>query len=607
MKRHSIRTIMSKHFLILAAAILFVVSLFYSILQYRTLKEHAVGNLTAGCETTAVSMTQGLNEMDTILLYSIASSEMKDAFLDYSRSQPPFQHNQARAKLASSLIWLKGFNFDVLQLNVYGMEENGYGVGGYNGELHLNTKEAEWYEETFSRSGKSCIMAPEEDMLVSGSSGLDEDTLYISLYRMFYNEFHVPVGFIGVKERYDRFFDKVIASNELYTPEVAIYDAGGKQLYPKEETFNYLEKRDDVGKGGEIKNTLTGKKQYLTFSDVKDYGIVVAMAVDRRDFMAPVYRNLYRSLLAVFAAFVFCLMIASALSKKLTDPLSRIYSFLSDRDKSGFERIELADTGITEIDTLRDSLNENISYQETTTRTLLTLKEQEVQAQMLALQAQMNPHFLYNSLSTISEMADEGMTEEVSGMCRDITSILRYISSNREQRIRVEEEMEQVDIYLNIMKRRFGEDLCYRYEIEDEILDCMVPKLCIQLLVENAVKSVTKGLPPWEITVKGGRNGDDWYVTVSDNGAGFDPEVDRYLRSCMDDILETGTLPSLGIKGMGILNIFIRLYLLDGIPFVFDFGNKKEGGAFVTVGGHVHEKAETDLFLKPEEFPGTVS
>ena len=83
---------------------------------------------------------------------------------------------------------------------------------------------------------------------------------------------------------------------------------------------------------------------------------------------------------------------------------------------------------------------------------------------------------------------------------------------------------------------------------------------------------------------------DNWHVTVFDNGPGFDPEVDRKLRENMDRILETGVLPSLKIEGMGILNIFIRLYLLDGIPFVFDFGNRDEGGAFVTVGGHIHDK-----------------
>jgi sensor histidine kinase YesM len=137
------------------------------------------------------------------------------------------------------------------------------------------------------------------------------------------------------------------------------------------------------------------------------------------------------------------------------------------------------------------------------------------------------------------------------------------------------------------MKKRFGEGLVYSYDIEDDILDCMVPKLCVQLLVENAVKAVMEHRAPWRINVEGHRDGEDWHITVSDNGPGFDPVVDKNLRRNMDEILRTGVLPSLKIEGMGILNIFIRLYLMDGIPFVFDFGNRPEGGAFVTVGGHV--------------------
>ena len=149
--------------------------------------------------------------------------------------------------------------------------------------------------------------------------------------------------------------------------------------------------------------------------------------------------------------------------------------------------------------------------------------------------------------------------------------------------------MEQVDLFLRCNRRRFGNDLNYTYYIADDVLDCMVPKLCVQLLVENAIKAVTTGKPPWNIEIRGARKGTDWYVTVSDNGPGFDPEVDMLLRKSMDSILETGVLPSLKIEGMGILNIFIRLYLLDGIPFIFDFGNREEGGAFVTVGGHIHD------------------
>lgn len=590
MKNRSIRTILSTYFIILATAIFLGVSVIYMFLQYRTLRRQAEESLAAVSGGTAVSLRQGIREMDTILLYSIASDEMKSAFLEYGEDITPFRRNQVRGELASQLIRLKGFNFDVLQLNVYGMDGRGYGVGSYNGDLNVLIDSCGWYEEAVDKKGRCVITAPEKDELVSEASGFDPDTLYISLYRMFYNEFHIPMGFIGVKERYDRFFSSVISKAAPYEPELAVYDPEGDRLYPEGQVFDYLSEREGDEKSAEIVNALTGRKQYVTFTEVKDYDLTISSAVDRSEFMAYVYRNLLTGIPAVLLVFAASLLISAFLSGKLSDPLRRMYDFLSDRDKGHFKKLELSDTGIREIDALRDSLNNNISYQESAARTMLTLKEQELQAQMLALQAQMNPHFLYNSLSTIAELASEGKVGQVSEMCGDITSILRYISSNREQRMRVEEEMEQVDIYLNIMKRRYGEDLNYVYEIDDDILDCMVPKLCVQLLVENAVKSVTKKLPPWEIRVEGHRAGDDWAVTVYDNGGGFEEEVDRHLRSSMDDILETGTLPSLKIKGMGILNIFIRLYLLDGIPFIFDFGNRKEGGAFVTVGGHVHEK-----------------
>jgi len=210
---------------------------------------------------------------------------------------------------------------------------------------------------------------------------------------------------------------------------------------------------------------------------------------------------------------------------------------------------------------------------------------------MLSLQSQMNPHFLYNSLSAISEMAQEGLTEPVAGMCSMITEIMRYISSNREQRSSLEEELEICDMYLNCLKMRYQEHLTWDISVDDDMLDLLIPKLCIQLLVENAVRSITTQAPPWHIDITCVQKNENWYVTVSDNGPGFDSEVDKRLRKQMDQILETGTLPSLKIQGMGILNIFIRLYLLDGIPFIFDMGNLPEGGAFVTIGGRL-AKAE---------------
>ena len=176
-------------------------------------------------------------------------------------------------------------------------------------------------------------------------------------------------------------------------------------------------------------------------------------------------------------------------------------------------------------------------------------------------------------------------------MCQDITSILRYISSDRESESTVEEELEHCDLYLQCMKKRFKDSFTYEFDIADDLLDMKIPKLCIQLLIENSVKFTSKTAPPWHIRIEGYIDAGQWLISVKDNGPGFDPEVDRHLRAQMDEILKYSKLPSLELDGMGILNIFIRFYLLFGKAFLFQFGNLPDkGGAFVIVGGRFHEE-----------------
>ncbi len=587
MKKRSIRTLLLRALMLLMGVTLGLSFSGFFVMQYITLKQHATADMQSNCSSIASSLEQYIKEMDTILLYSIASSELKQNFSDYMNADSSFEKNRARQKLAGTMIALKGFDFSIRQLNMYGYDGGGYGVGNFNGDLPDVTLSS-WYDKTTSLSGRKNIYAPALNEKVSRSAGVPEDTPYLSLSRMVYGDMHIPLGYLEVEAYYNEVFDNFGYSSGGVRPTVVIYDTDGHQLYPETEVFPYFDHKDVST--NEIRNTFTGQKQYLCFSEDTADGLVVAMAVDNSVFMEPVYRSLIPIVILVFVIFIICVFLVATLSKRLSDPIRRMYAFLSNTQKDRSVRLELADSGVREIDKLRDTINENIQMQDQSTRTMLSLKEQEMQARMLALQSQMNPHFLYNSLSMIGEMAENGENGQVSDMCSDITSILRYISSDSKQRIRVEEEMEQVDTYLRCMKRRFGDGLDYSYDIEDDILDRMIPKLCVQMLVENSIKAIMEHRAPWNIDIKSKRNGDDWNITVYDNGPGFDPEVEKALRSNMDIILETGVLPSLKIEGMGILNIFIRLYLLDGIPFVFDFGNRNEGGAFVTVGGHINDE-----------------
>ncbi len=598
--KNNIQQLLTFYFILLMTVMLVAVTLVFSSIQYRNLRAGAISTLRSYCSAIAENVDLQISQMNTISLSSINSADLRETLESFVETEgDAYQHNLVRLRLGSILTSLKGFDYSIRQLNIYAMNGSGYGVGNYNGELP-SCLEEEWYQEAIERNGHLYIDASSLDPLSAGSNVVSAYQPMFTLYRMFFDEYHTPIGIIAVKKYYRSVFEAARESSGYNDAEVFIYDANGVLIYPQtdedsEEIFDYYA---NLGTGeGTIKNTVTGHREFFCSVALPGSGFTAVTAIRRSAFMAPVYKSLGWTFAAFLLIFLLCLILAGYLSRSITTPMRRMHAFLSDESKEAFRTLDMPDTNIQEIDFLRDALNDSIRAHEKDAKAMITLNEQEVQAQMLALQSQMNPHFLYNSLASVAEMAREGLTDQVERMTINISQILRYISSNRDQVTSLEEELELCDMYLDCMKLRFGDNLEYRFDVEDTMLDYKIPKLCVQLLIENAIKSVTTQAPPWKIIVTGYSevvDGDArWYVRVEDNGPGFDPEVDKHLRSQMDDIIRTRTLPSLKIEGMGILNIFIRFYLLDGITFIFDFGNCPDGGAFIMVGRHIHDSDQS--------------
>lgn len=576
----SIRTLLSTYFLLFSLLLLALTITIISVMQYRATRDDTIQALQQAGVSIADSVDQQINQMNQVSLNAISSSDLMEAFLAYfSDSFSAYEHRREHLHLANALTTAKGFDFSIRQLNVYRPEQGAFGVGEINGDLAHNAPEMEWYDAALKAAGR---------FVITSKDG------YVSLTRLFYNNINIPIGFVEVKKYYDTVFGLAEDPRLSYPVNIVIYDDDGTLLYPAgaSDVFDYFSIASQGN--GTITNTVTNVKEYACFSHSEKNDLVIAVTTGQSVFSRQIYQSM-RWILPVSLLLLILLMLLSVMvSHRISSPIRHIYHFLSDENKEKFQPLEMERTGIREIDKLQDSINENIRSMKASTDTMMTLQEQELQAQMLALQSQMNPHFLYNSLSTIGEMAQEGLTEPVTRMCDQVTEILRYISSNREQRSSLEEELEICDMYLDCLRMRHGDRLSSNIEVEDDMLDIMVPKLCIQLLVENAVRSVTTVAPPWSVDIKCRTENGNWYVTVSDNGPGFDPQVEKTLRAQMDEILETGVLPSLKIRGMGILNIFIRLYLLEGIPFIFDLGNRAEGGAFVMIGGRMERAMGTD-------------
>jgi sensor histidine kinase YesM len=308
----------------------------------------------------------------------------------------------------------------------------------------------------------------------------------------------------------------------------------------------------------------------------------------------PIYDYIKVNVLILIIIAVAMLLLSYISAEIITTPIKKIYrqvqSFKLAKPNSDNIIFPDINTHIIEFNTLYSALIDMQRKAQLSMEREITLQNQEMQSRMLALQSQMNPHFLYNSLATIQCMADEHMDEEIQSMCQNISNILRYISSNKELLVPLKLEIENTLNYLQCMKIRYDDDLIYEITIPDEMLNINIPKLCLQLIVENSIKFATKSVkPPWNVRVNGTITNSYWEISIADNGTGFAEEEIEDLNKKIEEINKTGLLPNLEIHGMGLLNIYIRFKLLYKGSHIFRISNLAKGGALLTIGGKINE------------------
>ena len=227
--------------------------------------------------------------------------------------------------------------------------------------------------------------------------------------------------------------------------------------------------------------------------------------------------------------------------------------------------------GNDEIEILADSMNQmsiklkTLIEEEYNSRILKAQLEQETtQAMLLALQSQVNPHFLYNALESIRLKAVVKNETETAKMILYMSRMFRRVINWNDDIIQLSMEIKFLEEYLTIQKYRFDDEFEYIVKVDEGALDCMLPKFAIQPLVENAcvhgVESIS-GSRLVEIHVV--MQDDRLAISVRDNGSGMSDEMLNNLK----EILINGKKP---IDSVGLYNVYQRLVLYYGKEFTFD-------------------------------------
>ncbi|MBQ9360398.1 MAG: sensor histidine kinase [Lachnospiraceae bacterium] len=190
-----------------------------------------------------------------------------------------------------------------------------------------------------------------------------------------------------------------------------------------------------------------------------------------------------------------------------------------------------------------------------------SITEPVANLELKLLQAQINPHFLYNTLDNIIWLAEDGRKEEVEDITSSLSTFFRTTLSGGRDFIRISEELSHIEAYLHIQRQRYRDILSYRIDVPDELRDYLIIKMTLQPVVENALyHGIKNKRGGGMITISGREEGNYVYLTVMDEGMGMDEERLSYLKGVIAGEIK----PSADNAGFGMSNVAERMRLNYG-------------------------------------------
>ncbi|MDO4315359.1 MAG: sensor histidine kinase [Oscillospiraceae bacterium] len=232
--------------------------------------------------------------------------------------------------------------------------------------------------------------------------------------------------------------------------------------------------------------------------------------------------------LSILLCLGLCLAVSMAFSRQVFRPIRSLNSAMAAVEGGDLDvRVEV--TGTDELSQLAGRFNRMTERLKTNLTDSIRQQQELGDAQIRMMQAQLNPHFLYNTLDTLKWMGKIHRIPEVATISADLADILRRSISAGEF-VRLEDELHLLERYVEIQKIRFAGKFEFRTEVDDSLLDVLLPKLMLQPLVENAIIHGFEDGVPGEITVSAACAGDELFLTVEDNGCGMPPESLRRFR-----------------------------------------------------------------------------
>ena len=329
---------------------------------------------------------------------------------------------------------------------------------------------------------------------------------------------------IGVSQEYFQNLCQNIVKNDKES--VLILDKNGGELIKTgtlpEKLENYLTGEEFIQQNyKEREKHFTYGEQEVICTQTDKNSSIVCKIVPAYGLQMQILDIAYMPLILLLGMLIGLLPLLMIISNVVTKPLRKLSEAINEVSTGDFEQQvevmthdevgEVAECFNKMVYAIKELIDENY---------VITLEEKE--SELAALQAQINPHFLYNTLDSLYWQAMNADNEEIAESILALSQLFRLVLSQGKREVTVGQETELVSRYLQIQKMRFSKRLEYQIEVEDSVKKAKIPKLILQPFVENAIVHGFENVStPCELTVSGVREGENIRFEIRDTGIGM--------------------------------------------------------------------------------------
>jgi two-component system sensor histidine kinase YesM len=372
------------------------------------------------------------------------------------------------------------------------------------------------------------------------------------------------------------------ANTDTSTEYVYLMDQKGEIIYhPKQDLIQMgiCEENNLAALGYEdvsTKETFGGEKRLVTVKTISYTGWKLVSVVPLEAFSMGRMGTRYLAILLIALSLLAIILLNQMVSARISKPLRKLNDSVEEWE-AGNQQPDIYVGGSLEVEHLGKTLRSTLEQIQELMQDILVKQEEKRKSELDALQSQINPHFLYNTLDSIVWMITGERYDDAVFMVKQLGSLFRISLSKGNTIIKVEDEIQHARNYMNIQMIRYKNAFQVDFEVEPEVLNCCTVKLVIQPLLENAIYYGMEYMDgEGQITVRGYRKDGDVCLEVEDNGLGMPEEAAARLLTENDRERKRGS-------GVGLINVHNRIRLRFGEEYGLRIQSFPDEGMLVQI------------------------